>query len=212
MSLTNKLHQNSSGTNVSLTNINFLVEGFYNEDEWALTNLNDHLTLSRHSIEIQRNSHSDDHEYIWIDTCCIDKSSSAKLSEAINSMYRYYRKIKVCYAYLLDVRSDLHSRSFNMNFRMCKWFTRGWTLQELIVPTTVLFYTKDWNKIGTKASMQETISEITGIPSKVLLSQDDPSDSSIAARMSWAAGRETTCIEDRAYLLMVRSVGKPASV
>ncbi|KAF9064156.1 heterokaryon incompatibility protein-domain-containing protein [Rhodocollybia butyracea] len=144
----------------------------------------------------------EDWEYIWIDTCCIDKSSSSELSEAINSMYRYYNKAQVCYAYLEDMRSDRLSRSFNLSFRMCKWFTRGWTLQELIAPKTVFFFTNDWEKIGTKASLQETITEITGIRSEVLLSLDDLSEWSIAARMSWAAGRETTRIEDRAYSLM----------
>ncbi|KAF9049408.1 heterokaryon incompatibility protein-domain-containing protein, partial [Rhodocollybia butyracea] len=145
---------------------------------------------------------SDSWDYIWIDTCCIDKSSSAELSEAINSMYRYYRKAAVCYVYLADLRSDLPGRSFSFSFRRCKWFTRGWTLQELIAPKTVVFFAKDWEKFGTKASLQGILTEITRIPSEVLVSQVDPSESSIAARMSWAAGRRTTRIEDRAYSLM----------
>ncbi|KAF9060473.1 heterokaryon incompatibility protein-domain-containing protein, partial [Rhodocollybia butyracea] len=145
---------------------------------------------------------SEDWEHIWIDTCCIDKSSSSELSEAINSMYNYYSKSEVCYAHLSDMQSDDVSQSFNLKFRMCKWFTRGWTLQELIAPQTVFFFTNDWVKIGTKASLQETITEITGIPSEVLLSYADPNESSVAARMSWAAGRETTRVEDRAYSLM----------
>ncbi|KAF9064464.1 heterokaryon incompatibility protein-domain-containing protein, partial [Rhodocollybia butyracea] len=143
----------------------------------------------------------EDWEYIWIDTCCIDKSSSSELSEAINSMYSYYKKAEICYAYLADMRSDRLGRSFKLNFRTCKWFTRGWTLQELIAPVTVFFFTNDWVKIGTKASLQKTITEITGIPSEVLLGAD-LSKSSIAARMSWAARRETTRVEDRAYSLM----------
>ncbi|KAF9064167.1 heterokaryon incompatibility protein-domain-containing protein [Rhodocollybia butyracea] len=143
----------------------------------------------------------EDWKYIWIDTCCIDKSSSSELSEAINSMYRYYGKAEVCYAYLSDMRRYRLGRSFDLKLRMCKWFTRGWTLQELIAPATVFFFTSDWEKIGTKASLQETITEITGIPSNVLLGAD-PRESSIAARMSWAAGRETTRVEDRAYSLM----------
>ncbi|KAF9060470.1 hypothetical protein BDP27DRAFT_1493242, partial [Rhodocollybia butyracea] len=117
-------------------------------------------------------------------------------------MYRYYRKAEVCYAYLTDMQNDHLGRSFDLNFRMCRWFTRGWMLQELIAPPTVFFFTNEWMKIGTKASLQETITDITGIPSEVLLSQDGPSECSIAARMSWAAGRETTCVEDRAYSLM----------
>ncbi|KAF9065404.1 heterokaryon incompatibility protein-domain-containing protein, partial [Rhodocollybia butyracea] len=143
---------------------------------------------------------SEDREYIWIDTCCIDKSSSSELSEAINSMYRYYVEAQVCYAYLADVQSDL-PRSLDFTFRVCKWFTRGWTLQELIAPKTVVFFAQDWEKIGTKASLQGIITEITGIPAGVLL-KNDAKEMSIAKRMSWAAGRKTTRIEDRAYSLM----------
>ncbi|KAF9017160.1 heterokaryon incompatibility protein-domain-containing protein [Rhodocollybia butyracea] len=144
---------------------------------------------------------SEDWDYIWFDTCCIDKSSSSELSEAINSMYRYYSKAEICYAYLADMQSGL-SRSSNSGLHVCKWFTRGWTLQELIAPKTVIFFAKDWEKIGTKASLQEILTEITGIPSDILLSRADLSEMSIAARMSWAAGRQMTRIEDRAYLLM----------
>ncbi|KAF9065579.1 hypothetical protein BDP27DRAFT_1331777 [Rhodocollybia butyracea] len=117
-------------------------------------------------------------------------------------MYRYYRKAKVCYAYLADMPSGLSSRSVDMSFRTCRWFTRGWTLQELIAPKKIVFYAKDWEKIGTKASLQGIITDTTGVPSRVLLGWDLPSKMSIAARMSWAAGRMTTRIEDRAYSLM----------
>lgn len=63
-------------------------------------------------------------QYFWVDTCCIDKTSSAELSEAINSMYSWYQAAEVCYAYLADVPS-------NNTFSCSRWFTRGWTLQEL---------------------------------------------------------------------------------
>jgi len=65
-------------------------------------------------------------QYAWIDTCCIDKTSSAELSEAINSMYRWYKKAAICYAYLSDVDSA-------DDLKDSLWFTRGWTLQELLV-------------------------------------------------------------------------------
>ncbi|KAF9059493.1 heterokaryon incompatibility protein-domain-containing protein [Rhodocollybia butyracea] len=162
-----------------------------------------------------KQARSEDWEYIWIDTCCIDKSSSAELSEAINSMYRYYRKAEVCYAYLTDMQNDHLGRSFDLNFRMCRWFTRGWMLQELIAPPTVFFFTNEWMKIGTKASLQETITDITGIPSEVLLSQDGPSECSIAARMSWAAGRETTLLSvysDRTLTAYISDVPRSYSV
>ncbi|KAF9064471.1 heterokaryon incompatibility protein-domain-containing protein [Rhodocollybia butyracea] len=106
-----------------------------------------------------KQARKEDWEYIWIDTCCIDKSSSSELSEAINLMYRYYRQAQVCYAYLADMRSDHLGRSFKLNFR--RWM-RGWTLQELIAPETVFFFTNKWEKTGTKASLQETITAITG--------------------------------------------------
>ncbi|KAF9058610.1 hypothetical protein BDP27DRAFT_1169275, partial [Rhodocollybia butyracea] len=100
-----------------------------------------------------------------------------------------------------DVQSDLPRRSLKFAFRQCKWFTRGWTLQELIAPKTVVFFAQDWERIGTKASLQGLITETTGIPLGVLL-HNDSSKMSIAKRMSWAARRETTRIEDRVYSLM----------
>ncbi|KAH8689252.1 ankyrin repeat-containing domain protein [Phaeosphaeriaceae sp. PMI808] len=134
-------------------------------------------------------------EFIWIDTCCIDKTSSAELSEAINSMYRWYQEADVCYAYLADVtrRSQL-SRS--------RWFTRGWTLQELIAPSRLEFLDQNWEKLGTKEELRQTVSECTGIPVGILSGSDDLESISIAQRMSWAARRETSRIEDRAYCLL----------
>ena len=127
------------------------------------------------------------------DLCCIDKTSSAELSEAINSMYRWYQESGVCYAYLADVPPNAFSKS--------RWFTRGWTLQELIAPSTVIFLDQKWQEIGTKSSLQRVISEITGIPTDILLG-GDLEDASIAQRMSWASKRETTRVEDAAYCLM----------
>ncbi|KAK4442350.1 heterokaryon incompatibility protein-domain-containing protein [Podospora aff. communis PSN243] len=136
-------------------------------------------------------------EYVWIDTCCIDKSSSAELSEAINSMYEWYRKSTLCFAYLSDVISDNPEQTLAHS----RWFTRGWTLQELIAPSIIVFLDHTWSEIGTKASLQRTLSYITGIPGKVLL-DSDPSTASIAQRMSWASTRQTTRLEDQAYCLM----------
>ncbi|KAK7468914.1 hypothetical protein VKT23_003411 [Stygiomarasmius scandens] len=137
--------------------------------------------------------------YIWIDSCCINKDSSAELSEALNSMYRYYADSAVCYVYLSDVLSD-DPRKVNSMFRSCKWFTRGWTLQELLAPSELVFYDSNWKKIGTKLSLHDIITSRTGIPAKVLFG--DYSDISIARKMSWAARRQTTRPEDRAYSLM----------
>jgi hypothetical protein len=140
-------------------------------------------------------------EYVWIDTCCIDKERSAELSEAINSMYRWYKEAQVCIAYLADVPSEDSPRSLYSALAMSRWFTRGWTLQELIAPPTVKFYGRDWREIGTKWSLQKIISEVTGIPVEVLTT-GDLRDISVAQRMSWASRRETTRHEDLAYCLM----------
>ena len=106
-----------------------------------------------------------DLKYIWIDICCIDKTSSAELSEAINSMFRYYQEAEVCYAYLSDVASaeitspisHLNIKSQGYDFYQSAWFTRGWTLQELIAPKNLRFYNKDWDFLGTKADLNDAI-------------------------------------------------------
>ncbi|KAB8279275.1 ankyrin repeat-containing domain protein [Aspergillus minisclerotigenes] len=139
-------------------------------------------------------SRANGYEYAWIDTCCIDKTSSAELSESLNSMYRWYQEADVCYAYLEDVPSK--------SFAESRWFQRGWTLQELIAPSTVLFLDHEWNELGTRESLRDVLSEITSIPVGILVGDDDVETASVAQRMSWAARRETTRIEDRAYCLM----------
>ena len=150
----------------------------------------------------------DDLQYIWVDTCCIDKSSSAELTEAINSMFRWYREAAKCYVYLSDVSKgnyDEHdhlSRSiWKSSFRGSRWFTRGWTLQELIAPTSVEFYSSEGIRLGDKRSMEQQIHEITSIPVRAL--RGNPlSDFSFEERLSWAIKRETTREEDKAYSLL----------
>jgi len=132
-------------------------------------------------------------DHIWNDTCCIDKTSSAELSEAINSMFQWYENAEVCYAYLHDVPFRPFADS--------RWFTRGWTLQELIAPMSVIFLDKGWNMIGSKETMKDSITTCTGIPGNIL-DGDDLETASVAQRMSWAAKRETTRVEDRAYSLI----------
>src|SRR4051794_38034290 len=126
-------------------------------------------------------------QWVWLDTCCIDKSSSAELTEAINSMYRWYKEAYICLVYLHDCqfRGEYQSLSF------CEWFTRGWTLQELIAPANVVFFDCGWHLIGTKTEMCELIAQITQIDI-VVLRGADPAMFSIAQRFSWAAKRETT--------------------
>ena len=138
--------------------------------------------------------------WVWIDTCCIDKSSSTELSEAINSMFQWYKNSTVCYAYLTDVKYQFPDID-EFEFKNCRWFTRGWTLQELIAPLTIEFYASDWSEIGTKLTLEDWIASRTGIPPHILLS-DSPSSCTVAQRMSWASDRVTTRVEDMAYCLL----------
>ena len=140
---------------------------------------------------------SDGLEWVWIDTCCIDKTSSAELSEAINSMYLWYQNAEVCYAYLSDLPHD--DKSVARNFSQSRWFTRGWTLQELVAPHSVVFYDRDWTEIGTKWSLKERITRATGIRAEDMV---NPRRACIAAKMSWAANRKTSRIEDTVYCLL----------
>ncbi|UKZ61775.1 uncharacterized protein TrAtP1_003034 [Trichoderma atroviride] len=133
-------------------------------------------------------------DYIWIDTCCINKESSSELSEAINSMYLWYFKAHICYAYLADVPST--------PFEESQWFTRGWTLQELLAPADLVFFDANWKSLGTKEGLQREISSCTGIPVDILSGDDDLETCSIAQRMSWAAKRSTKRVEDLAYCLL----------
>jgi hypothetical protein len=114
-------------------------------------------------------------EYFWVDTYCIDKSSSAELSEAINSMFRWYQKAARCYVHLSDVSilkrkvSDTYAEcTWESAFRASKWFTRGWTLQELLAPRLVEFFSREGSGLGNKRTLEQQIHEITGIPATAL--------------------------------------------
>lgn len=142
--------------------------------------------------------------YLWMDTCCIDKSSSSELSEAINSMFRWYKRAKICIAYLEDVGYD-HTTETDREkaFAGSRWFTRGWTLQELIAPSGILFYSKEWKLLGKRHDLAGTISAATGIDPYILTTgRKAMRRTSMAERMSWAAERKTTRPEDIAYCLL----------
>lgn len=157
----------------------------------------------------------DGYEWAWVDTCCIDKTSSSELSEAINSMYQWYKLSAVCYVYMEDVEAvpfgtvtaaarrgarDVRL-SLGYEFSRSRWFKRGWTLQELIAPRCLEFYNKHWAELGTKSSLASELRRVTGIRAEVLAG-GSMARCCMAERMSWAASRETTKVEDRAYSLM----------
>ncbi|KAI7376277.1 hypothetical protein KC336_g19828, partial [Hortaea werneckii] len=179
----------------------------------------------------------DGFRYVWIDTCCIDKTSSAELSEAINSMFFWYKQAQVGYAYLWDISGECPTLSdartpgaggegnvtsrgdqdgqaldaqpksgilaqWRATFIESSWFTRGWTLQELIAPREVRFFGVDWNLLGSSHQLVETIAARTLIDADLLRGRKELKRYSIAQRMSWAADRVTSRIEDRAYSLL----------
>ncbi|KAI9785549.1 MAG: hypothetical protein M1839_009290 [Geoglossum umbratile] len=138
-------------------------------------------------------------QFFWVDTCCIDKSSSAELSEAINSMFRWYQDTARCYVFLSDVSAS--ARRWKMAFKKSRWFTRGWTLQELIAPESVEFFSVEGERLGDKKSLEQTLHEITGIATQAL--RGIPlSYFSTDERMSWAVKRQTKREEDAAYSLL----------
>ena len=142
------------------------------------------------------------YDYIWIDSCCIDKSpSSVEVSDAINSMYKWYSLAAVCYAYLADVPTGEDPCVEDSAFRRSRWFLRGWTLQELIAPFSVEFLSQDWALIGSKHTLVDLVEDVTKIDERALLQLESLDTFSVAQRLSWAANRMTTRVEDRAYSL-----------
>jgi hypothetical protein len=202
----------------------------------------------------RRGASKDSLQWTWIDTCCINKESSAELSEAINSMYRWYEEAQVCYVYLSDVEcrpsyqnlsedgdhlgkvvnneEDAHSdisdgssgedvnedEMIPITFRVARtriqaleairksnWFTRGWTLQELLAPQTIIFYDRLWKVIDSRDELADTIQAATGIENEYLYGKNRHHRiraASVAKKMSWLAGRSTSRVEDMAYCML----------
>ena len=158
-------------------------------------------------VDTCKQAKQDGYEWVWVDTCCIDKRSSAELSEAINSMYRWYANAKACYAYLHDVDGpSFPTKPDDEKYPKSKgrpeWFSRGWTLQEMIAPNDVQFFNKDWQPIGDKKGLAQTLEWITKVPKDVLIDGLEENRLCVAQIISWAANRTTTRVEDRAYSLM----------
>ena len=161
-----------------------------------------------------------DVRYLWIDTACIDKRSSADLSEAINSMFAWYKNSAICLVYMADVNLPLEwdwvhpsqagkpSTSFflpniiRQPFLSSRWFTRGWTLQELLAPKKLWYISKNWKIIGSHDEMIHYTSEASDIPADVLRGETPLNQITVAQKMAWAARRQTTRTEDQAYCLM----------
>ncbi|KAJ1324232.1 HET domain-containing protein [Microdochium nivale] len=146
-------------------------------------------------------------DWAWIDTICIDKSSSAELSEAINSMFAWYQGAQVCFAFLSDVQwtrvfQDSYSKDVLESLRQSRWFSRGWTLQELLAPSEVVFLDRTWSKIGTKEGFSDVLESITSIRRVFLVFPKRLEDASVAERLSWASDRQTSRKEDMAYCLL----------
>ncbi|KAK5709507.1 hypothetical protein LTR17_019734 [Elasticomyces elasticus] len=160
-------------------------------------------------------------EYTWIDTCCVDKTSSAELSETINSMFQWYWDSAECYVFMNDMVADtlpevegidkeghweqgLQSADVNdvYGFVDDRWFSRCWTLQELLAPRSVLFYNRNARFLGTKSDLAPILAYATGIHTRVIMGLDSVYDASVAQRMSWASARQTTRPEDMAYSLL----------
>jgi hypothetical protein len=147
-------------------------------------------------------------KYFWVDTCCINKATNDELGAAINSMFRWYQCAAKCYVFLSDVAvpynavdPQLYQITWGNAFRKSRWFTRGWTLQELLAPASVEFFSKEGRPLGSRISLEQEVHEITQIPLEVLRGQL-LSKISVDERMSWAARRKTTIKEDKAYCLL----------
>jgi hypothetical protein len=148
-------------------------------------------------------------EHFWVDTCCIDKSNTIEVQRSINSMFRWYQEATRCYVYLSDVsvtrnrkrKSEPSETQWKSAFRESKWFTRGWTLQELLAPTSVEFFAQDGQWLGDKQSLEQDIHEVTGIATQALR-DNQLSRFDIDERFKWAEKRKTKHEEDWAYCLL----------
>jgi hypothetical protein len=147
-------------------------------------------------------------QYFWVDTCCIDKSNAVELQEAITSMFRWYQNAVKCYVYLSDVSTAKRKRSTSLSacdwesaFRASRWFTRGWTLQELLAPSSVEFFSQEGKLLGNKKNLEQQIHETTGIAVSAI--RGAPlSHFGVKERLLWAENRQTTREEDKAYSLL----------
>lgn len=153
-----------------------------------------------------KKARDDQLRYFWVDTCCINKDSSTDVDESLASMFRWYRNAKRCYVYLADVpgndsgSAQMLPTAWEAAFRRNRWLTRGWTLQELLAPESVVFFSPDGSKLGDKVDLEQHISEVTGI-ARAALGGASLADFRISERYEWARNRQTKREEDWAYCL-----------
>ncbi|KAH8203524.1 hypothetical protein TruAng_002272 [Truncatella angustata] len=146
-------------------------------------------------------------KWMWIDSCCINKASTVEESEAINSMFRWYRDAKLCITYLSDVRYSANGPRDDVFLNTegrgpSVWFSRGWTLQELLAPRAMQFFDMDWRYMGTKFELADLLARITRIDVSYLTGEKHFGTACIASKMSWLASRETARVEDLAYSML----------
>ncbi|KAK7443543.1 hypothetical protein VKT23_015716 [Stygiomarasmius scandens] len=150
-----------------------------------------------------RQAREDGIRFIWIDTCCVEQGNHVDVAANITSMYGYYQNAKVCYVYLADIeKHDMFNKEDRLGIHQrSEWLYRGWTLQELIAPRTVVFFNKHWERIGDKYKLREKLYEVTAVPSLVLSGKQPVQNVDVLTRMSWSFSRRTTKIQDGAYCL-----------
>lgn len=158
-----------------------------------------HLKSAYGKVEFCMNqAAADGLTYCWIDACCINRASEPELSQAIRSMFRWYQASSKCYVYMSDVPSSQSSEETAAAFRSSRWFERGWTVQELLAPSLLEFFTKDGHRIGDREELRAIICARTGIPADALNGQS-MSPFSIDDRLAWFKDRQTRRAEDMIY-------------
>ncbi|KAJ1323666.1 HET domain-containing protein [Microdochium nivale] len=138
----------------------------------------------------ERQAPQDSLSHFWVDSCCIDKANHGEMHGALGAMFAWYRDAHVCYVYLTDVKTTAES-----DLLRSRWWTRGWTLQELLAPRDVRFFARGGQYLGDKATLEDVIRRRTGIPAAAL--RGAPFDSfTIEEQLSWLGNRQTTYPED----------------
>lgn len=144
-------------------------------------------------------------EYFWIDTCCVDGRIIHEVRQAIKTVALWLTKADICFVYLSDVKAVEQRSSLNSNhesLRKSKWFTRSWTLVELLVPQRVEFFSDNWTALGDKSTLEKVITEVTLIPARALQGTIPLKNFPVELIRSWTDHRESHRPEDEAYCLL----------